>query len=107
MQTQSKLLTTLLKKNPFENIVRKGENTGNQHFLLFPQCFLPFPKENCKFSVTFIFLSSANAFNLDESKILSFGKELNTLQTIKMFEKYLQTTKLTKCSQETKRGICQ
>ena len=26
----------------FENIVGKGENAGNQHFLLFPQCFLPF-----------------------------------------------------------------
>ena len=23
-----------------ENTVRKGENAGNQHFLLFPQCFL-------------------------------------------------------------------
>ena len=23
----------------FENIVRKGENAGFQHFLLFPQCF--------------------------------------------------------------------
>ena len=23
-----------------ENIVAKGENAGNQHFLLFPQCFL-------------------------------------------------------------------
>ena len=22
-----------------ENIVKKGENAGNQHFLLFPQCF--------------------------------------------------------------------
>ena len=22
-----------------KNIVGKGENTGNQHFLLFPQCF--------------------------------------------------------------------
>ena len=22
-----------------ENIVRKGENAGSQHFLLFPQCF--------------------------------------------------------------------
>ena len=29
----------------FENFVRKGENVGNQHFLLFPQCFLPFPKQ--------------------------------------------------------------
>ena len=38
--TQSRLLTTLGRK-PLENIVGKGENAGNQHFLLFPQCFLP------------------------------------------------------------------
>ena len=38
-----------LYKNPFENIVGKGENAGNQHFLLFPQCFLPFPKEFSNF----------------------------------------------------------
>ena len=31
---------------------------------------------NFNFSVAFI-LSSANAFNLDQSNILSFGKELN------------------------------
>ena len=42
--TQSRLLTTLRKK-PFKNIVGKGENAGNQHFHLFPQCFLPFPKQ--------------------------------------------------------------
>ena len=36
--TQSRLLTPLEKK-AFENIVGKGENTGNQHFLLFQQCF--------------------------------------------------------------------
>ena len=24
-----------------ENIVGKGENAGNQHFLIFPQCFSP------------------------------------------------------------------
>ena len=29
----------------FENIVGKGENAGNQHFLFFPQCFLLFPKQ--------------------------------------------------------------
>ena len=28
-----------------ENIVGKGENADNQHFLLCPQCFLPFSKE--------------------------------------------------------------
>ena len=40
----SRLLTTLRKK-PFENIVGKGENAGNQHFLFFPQCFLHFSKQ--------------------------------------------------------------
>ena len=28
-----------LKNSAFKNIVEKGENAGNQHFLLFPQCF--------------------------------------------------------------------
>ena len=68
--TQSRLLTTL-KNEPFENLVEKGENAGNQHFLLFPQCFLPFPKQISIFSVIFI-LSTANAFNCDQSIILSF-----------------------------------
>ena len=40
---QSRLLMTLGKK-PFENIV-VGENAGNQHFLLFPLCFLSFPNQ--------------------------------------------------------------
>ena len=48
----------------------KGENAGNQHFLLFPQCCQPF-----QFSAKFN-LSSADAFNLDQSKNLSLGKEL-------------------------------
>ena len=30
-----------LRKTLFENIVGKGENADNQHFLLFSQCFLP------------------------------------------------------------------
>ena len=34
-----------IEKEAFENIVGKGENAGNQHFLLFPQCLLPFPKQ--------------------------------------------------------------
>ena len=66
---------TILYKNPFENIVGKGENAGNQHFGLFPQCFQLFPKEISIFLSRF-FLSSANAFNLDQSKTLSFSKEL-------------------------------
>ena len=41
--TQFRLLMTL-KKKPFETIVGKGENAGNQHFLLFQQYFLPISK---------------------------------------------------------------
>ena len=39
--TQSRPLTTLDKK-PFENIMGKEENAGNEHFLFFLQCFLSF-----------------------------------------------------------------
>ena len=60
------------KLRAFENIVGKGENAGNQHFLLFPQCF-PKPIFNSSF---ILILSYANAFNLDQSKMLSFGKDL-------------------------------
>ena len=42
--TQSRLLTPLETK-AFENIEGKEENAGNQHFLLFPQCFLLFPTQ--------------------------------------------------------------
>ena len=45
---QSQLLTNL-KDRAFENIVGKGENAGIQHFLLFPQCFLPFPNQSSIF----------------------------------------------------------
>ena len=41
---QPKILMTLRRKT-FENIVGKGENAGHQHFLLFPQCLLPFPNQ--------------------------------------------------------------
>ena len=30
------------RKRPVETILGKGENAGNQHFLLFPKCFLSF-----------------------------------------------------------------
>ena len=34
-----------LEKEVFENIVGKGEKAGNQHFLLFPHCCIPFPNQ--------------------------------------------------------------
>ena len=58
----------LLSKKPFENIVRKGENAGNQAISPFPTVFstrldnfLPF-SSNLK-------LLSANSFILEEPKI--------------------------------------
>ena len=32
-------MISTLKNTTVENIVGKGENAGDQHFLLFPQCF--------------------------------------------------------------------
>ena len=58
---------TALRRKSFENIVGKGENAGNQHFLLFPAVFSSIPKTNFIFFVVFV-LSSANAFSLDKSK---------------------------------------
>ena len=48
------------KKNPFENIVRKGETAGNQNFLPFSPCFLPM-KDNFHIN-----LSSADPYNLEK-----------------------------------------
>ena len=59
----------------FENIMGKGENAGNQHFLLFPIMFPILSRTKFFVKASFI-LSSANAFNLDQAKILSFGEEL-------------------------------
>ena len=38
-----------LEEKYFENIVGKRENAGNQHFLLFPQFFLPYQREIASF----------------------------------------------------------
>ena len=67
---------------PSENILGKEENAGcNQHFpLILIFFFGPFQKQKFKFKVALI-LSSACALNFDQSKILSFGKELNIVKT--------------------------
>ena len=62
-------------KESLENIVRKGENAGNQHFVLFPQCFLLFLTQISNFE-SLLFLSSPNALILVKAKDLSFGKGL-------------------------------
>ena len=38
-----------LKHRAFKNIVGKGENAGNRHFVLFPQYFLAFPDQISNF----------------------------------------------------------
>ena len=75
------LCHTILSFNNFQGgaFRKKNEkddktNAGNQHFLLSPKFFSFFPKRNFNFCVTFL-LSSATAFNLDQCKILSLGKE--------------------------------
>ena len=45
--TQSQFLT-ILGKSPLKTL-GKGKNAGNQHFLLFPQCFLPYQREKSLF----------------------------------------------------------
>ena len=64
-----------LDKRSLENTEGKGENAGNQHFLLFSTVFSTLSKRENVILATFK-LSSANAFNLVMSKILFFGKGL-------------------------------
>ena len=69
---------TTLRNGPFENTEGKGENAGNQHFLLFPQYFLPYLKQ--KFS----FNSLPNDKILDLSKLKAFAdNNLNVYQKLK------------------------
>ena len=69
--TQSRLFTTF-EGDSFCKHFGKGENASN---LLFLKMFSTLPIIDFNFWVTFI-LSSACALNLDESKILSFGKDV-------------------------------
>ena len=66
--TNDSILMTLRKKT-FENIVGKGEKAGNQHFLLFLKCFLPYKRKSLPYELE---LLSANPLNFHQSKILSF-----------------------------------
>ena len=58
-----------------EKIVRKGEIVCNKHFLFFSQCFLPYMALISSFKMHFK-VSSAICFGLDQSKMLSFDKEM-------------------------------
>ena len=69
-----------LRKKPFENIVGKEEMLETSIFSLFHNVFDP-SQAKLQFLFTFI-VSSANAFNVDQSKILLFGKELKQVENI-------------------------
>ena len=36
-------------KKPLKHIVEKKKNVGNQHFPLFPQCFIPYQRQSSSF----------------------------------------------------------
>ena len=61
------LYHTILSEKFFENMVGKGENGGNKHFLVFSQSFLLFTQQISNFQSP-LFLAFAHAFNLDHSK---------------------------------------
>ena len=71
LEMYSRVLTNLENKS-LENIMGKGENA----FLLFSQCFLPFPKQIPIF-LPLLCCCLLVFFNLDWSKILLFGTGSN------------------------------
>ena len=76
----------------FKNNEGKGENAGNQHFLLFPQCFLSF-ENKLKICVTF-HLSSADAFYLGKNCLVC--KRISSLPLeLSLVYSRLQTAKVT------------
>ena len=75
LTTQSQVLMTLIWR-AFGNIVEKGENAGNQPFLLWPQCFLPYYIEKSSFSnMKFVV---CKCFQFGQGKILLFVKDFFT-----------------------------
>ena len=72
-----------------ENIARKGEIACNKQFLLFLTIFSILYGTYFPFYTLFK-MSSAVSFNLDESKILSFGKELKKERVPTMFSTHAE-----------------
>ena len=68
----------------FKNTAGRGENAGDQHFLLFPQCFPSYERKKIMFWVTFN-LSSTNAFNLYQVKILLLDIGLTLYRMTKLW----------------------
>ena len=60
-------------------ILREKEKMLLSNIFSFPHRFLPIQKKTQIMFLSYIFLSSANAINLDLSKILLFDKELQVM----------------------------
>ena len=80
--TQFILLKTL-RNEPFENIVGKGENNGNYHFLLCTRYFLPL--NNLLYFFSHIYFVICKCFQIGPVYFLCFGKELTLYHTITTF----------------------
>ena len=76
---QDLVFTCLLYKS-FKNTVGKGEIASNKQCFLFPTAFSTLFENLPPFSSSSE-LSSANCFNSEESKNLSFGKRLKVIST--------------------------
>ena len=77
-------------KRALENTAGIGENAGNQHFLLFQQCFLLYHIEKSSLVTFNLSFAKFNTLNLVTSKILPFGKELNVFILHQYIKKFLQ-----------------
>ena len=55
-----------LERGLFENILRKVENAGNQHFLLFSKCFLPIIKRFSDFYLTLCQMTNFRLFQTEK-----------------------------------------
>ena len=73
------------KKRPFENIVGKGENAGNQQFLLFTQCFRPILKTNSVFKLN-VFCCLQMLSIWASLKICRLVKSFNSFPHDKIFD---------------------
>ena len=80
--TQSRLLTTS-GKQPFENIVGKGENAGNQHFLFSLNVFYP---SQSKFQfLSPIYFVVCKFFQFGQVRNFSFDNELKSFQQLTLY----------------------
>ena len=77
---QSRLLMTL-RTEAFENILRKKENAGNQHCLLFPRHFLPFQKQFVMSNFSFSHSVFKRVVSQGRQKVSLCGNRLTLSQT--------------------------